>query len=72
MASPSYRSCRCQPGIVMPLCMPYMPTLTCVHLLQVYDELGDDIRIIKIDTDENPDLSSQLQVRDASHVSLLA
>lgn len=35
------------------------------HLLQVYDELGDDIRILKIDTDENPDLSSQLQVCNA-------
>ncbi len=30
--------------------------------MQVYDELGDDIRVLKIDTDENPDLSSQLQV----------
>lgn len=43
-----------------------------MHLLQVYDELGDDIRIIKIDTDENPDLSSQLQVRDATHAFLFA
>ncbi|CAL5220956.1 g3061 [Coccomyxa viridis] len=33
------------------------------ELEQVYDELGDDIRIIKIDTDENPDLSSQLQIQ---------
>ena len=30
--------------------------------LQVYDELGDKIRVLKIDTDENPELSSQLQV----------
>ena len=25
--------------------------------------MGDSIRIVKVDTDENPDLSSQLQVR---------
>ena len=30
--------------------------------MQVAEELGDSIRILKIDTDENPDLSSQLQV----------
>ena len=31
--------------------------------MQVAEELGDSIRILKIDTDENQDLSSQLQVR---------
>ncbi len=56
----------CQPDITVCQCMPYVPILRCVRLLQVYDELGDDIRIIKIDTDENPDLSSQLQVRDTT------
>ena len=30
--------------------------------LQVAEELGDAVRILKVDTDENPELSSQLQV----------
>lgn len=38
--------------------------------LQVYDELGDKIRVLKIDTDENPELSSQLQVGALSAVLL--
>ena len=29
---------------------------------QVSEELGDKIQILKIDTDENPDLSNQLRV----------
>ncbi|CAK0783145.1 hypothetical protein CVIRNUC_006341 [Coccomyxa viridis] len=33
------------------------------ELEQVYDELGDKIRVLKIDTDENPELSSQLQIQ---------
>lgn len=33
------------------------------ELEQVYDDLGDAIRILKIDTDENPELSSQLQIQ---------
>lgn len=32
--------------------------------LQVAEELGDKVRIVKIDTDENPELSSQLQVNE--------
>ena len=32
-------------------------------LSQVAKELGDKVRIIKVDTDKNPDLSSQLRVR---------
>jgi thiol-disulfide isomerase/thioredoxin len=36
-------------------------------VLQVYETMGDSIRIVKVDTDENPDLSSQLQVRVAAH-----
>ncbi|MCK9205630.1 MAG: thioredoxin [Salinivirgaceae bacterium] len=32
-------------------------------LKQVKDQLGDQIRIIKIDTDKNPALSAQLQIR---------
>ncbi|BDA47641.1 Thioredoxin-like protein CITRX, chloroplastic [Coccomyxa sp. Obi] len=33
------------------------------ELEQVADELGDSIRVVKIDTDENPDISSQLQIQ---------
>ena len=49
--------------------LSYMLALIWWVLSQVYDELGDDIRIVKIDTDENPDLSSQLQVCDAAYAS---
>ena len=38
--------------------------------MQVYEELGDKIRVLKIDTDENPELSSQLQVGTSSAVLL--
>lgn len=31
-------------------------------MTQVAEDLGDAVRILKIDTDENPELSSQLQV----------
>ena len=31
-------------------------------ILQVAEELGDLVRIVKIDTDEHPEVSSQLQV----------
>ena len=30
---------------------------------QVAQQLGDTVKILKVDTDENPELSSQLQVR---------
>lgn len=30
--------------------------------IQVATELGDKIKVLKIDTDENPELSTQLQV----------
>ena len=30
--------------------------------LQVANELGDKVKVLKIDTDENPELSTQLQV----------
>lgn len=33
------------------------------ELEQVAAELGDNVRILKIDTDENPDISSQLQIQ---------
>lgn len=36
-------------------------------ILQVAEELGDTVRIVKVDTDENPDVSSQLQVLPAVH-----
>ena len=32
---------------------------------QVAEELGDAVRIVKIDTEAEPELSSQLQVRTA-------
>lgn len=31
--------------------------------MQVAEQLGDQIKILKVDTDENPDLSNQLRVR---------
>lgn len=36
--------------------------MSCVEMLQVADDLGESIRILKVDTDENPALSTQLQV----------
>lgn len=33
------------------------------ELEQVADELGDTVKVLKIDTDENPELSSQLQIQ---------
>ncbi|KAK9905834.1 hypothetical protein WJX75_007277 [Coccomyxa subellipsoidea] len=33
------------------------------ELEQVAEELGDTVRIVKVDTDENPDVSSQLQIQ---------
>ena len=32
-------------------------------LLQVAEQLGDKVKILKVDTDENPELSNQLRVR---------
>lgn len=32
-------------------------------VLQVAEKMGDAVRILKIDTDQNPDISTQLQVR---------
>ena len=31
--------------------------------LQVAEELGDKVRIVKVDTDKEPQLSSQLQIQ---------
>ena len=31
-------------------------------LLQVAEQLGDKVKILKVDTDENPELSNQLRV----------
>ncbi len=36
----------------------YMPTCT-----QVSNQLGDEVTILKVDVDKNPQLSSSLQVR---------
>lgn len=38
--------------------------------LQVAEQMGDRVRILKVDTDQNPEISSQLQVpgRDTYHV----
>lgn len=36
------------------------------HGIQVAAELGDKVKVLKIDTDQNPELSSQLQVRKAT------
>ena len=50
---------------LVPLACPGGPNNTWQEVLfvvQVYEALGDSIRIVKVDTDENPDLSSQLQV----------
>lgn len=33
-----------------------------LEFVQVAKELGDKVRLVKVDTDENPELSSQLQV----------
>jgi hypothetical protein len=33
------------------------------ELDRVAADLGDSVKILKVDTDENPDLSSQLQAR---------
>ena len=35
---------------------------TCLPPLQVAEKMGDAVRILKIDTDRNPDISTQLQV----------
>ena len=32
-------------------------------LIQVAETLGDKVKVLKIDVDENPELSSQLKVR---------
>ena len=32
--------------------------------VQVAETLGDKVKVLKIDVDENPELSSQLKVRD--------
>ena len=37
--------------------------MRCCYIAQVASELGDKIKVLKIDTDENPELSTQLQVR---------
>jgi hypothetical protein len=39
-----------------------MTTLLAI-LSQVAEELGDEVKVLKIDVDENPVLSSQLRVR---------
>ena len=39
-----------------------MPTRNLSSLEQVAEDLGDTVKILKVDTDENPVLSSQLQV----------
>lgn len=33
------------------------------ELEQVADDLGDKVKILKIDTDQNPELSTQLQIQ---------
>lgn len=45
-------------------CVLYCMTFSSMTFLciQVATELGDKIKVLKIDTDENPELSSQLQV----------
>lgn len=37
--------------------------LKLVYHTQVAETLGDKVKVLKIDVDENPDLSSQLKVR---------
>lgn len=38
------------------------------HGIQVAAELGDKVKVLKIDTDQNPELSSQLQVRSITRL----
>ena len=45
------------------LCLNLRLTLRGGHPRQVGEQLGDTVKILKIDTDENPELSSQLQAR---------
>lgn len=40
----------------------YDITAASLCFVQVAEELGDSVRIVKVDTDENPELSTQLQV----------
>ena len=41
-------------------------------LLQVAEQLGDKVKILKVDTDENPELSNQLRVRSFHKISSTA
>jgi thioredoxin 1 len=39
-------------------------------LKQVKDQLGDDVRIIKIDVDKNPAIAQQLQIRNVPTLAI--
>lgn len=41
-------------------------------LIQVKETLGDKIKIIKIDTDKNQELSSKYQVRGGSYIDFIS
>jgi hypothetical protein len=49
-------------GGLAPVCL-FAQAARSPLLLQVAEELGDTVRIVKVDTDAEPDLSSQLQAR---------
>lgn len=43
---------------------PHLSTYNCIEcVIQVAADLGDKVKVLKIDTDQNPELSSQLQVQ---------